>query len=116
MHRLVQAVTRDRLPPTSGPNGPKPPSQWVAAPSSGEESPSSRGHGRPVHGYCPMRWPWSVMWAIRTMPRWHGILWNQMGVYLHARAQLCEAKPYYERALAIGSRCWGPSIPIPPAA
>jgi hypothetical protein len=56
---------------TSAPNGRKPRSSAWRRPFRFQDHGllGSHGRGRPVHGICRMRWPWSAMSAIRAVPR-----------------------------------------------
>ena len=113
VHRLVQAVTRDRLSPDER-------TRWAEvavtrmadAFPAGEESP-----------WEPRTWPTCArllphaVAALRHVeapnqaPTVAAFLCNQVGLYLQARAQFVDAKPYYERALAIREAVLGPEHP-----
>jgi tetratricopeptide (TPR) repeat protein len=113
VHRLVQAVTRDRLAPDER-------SRWAevavtrmaAAFPSGEEPP-----------WEPRNWPTCARLLPHAVAVLHhaaemnqappaaAFLCNQVGLYLHGRAQFVEAKPYLERALAIREAVMGPEHP-----
>jgi tetratricopeptide (TPR) repeat protein len=112
VHRLVQVITRDWLPVDERTQWAEAALKCVAAAFPGAESPSE-----------PRTWPTCARYlphavvvvshvgdtdntALETA--W---LLNRMGIYLAARAQLAEAKPYYERALAIREQVLGPEHP-----
>jgi tetratricopeptide (TPR) repeat protein len=113
VHRLVQAVTRDQLSPDER-------ARWAGvgltritdAFPAGEDSPRE-----------PRTWPTCVrllphaVTVLRHVevpnqaPPIEARLCNQVGLYLRARGQFVEAKPYYERALAIHEAVLGPEHP-----
>jgi tetratricopeptide (TPR) repeat protein len=112
VHRLVQAITRDRLPVDERTQWAETALKCVAAAFPESASASE-----------PQTWP---TWA-RYLPHAVAVvshindtghatretawLLNQMGEYLDARAQFAEAKPYLERALAIREQVLGPQHP-----
>jgi tetratricopeptide (TPR) repeat protein len=112
VHRLVQAVTRDRLPAGERTRWAAVAVKRVAAVFSGSSSPLE-----------PQAWPACARYlphAVAVVSHvgdtdnmtadMAGLL-NQMGLYLDARAQFEEARPYYERALAIYEQVLGPQHP-----
>jgi len=112
VHRLVQAITRDRLPVDER-------TQWAAAALTcvAAAFPGSASAAEPRTWLtCARYWPHAVAVvshvgdtdaaALETAR-----LLNDMGVYLDARAQFAEAKPYYERTLAIREQVLGPQHP-----
>ena len=112
VHRLVQAVTRDRLPIDERTQWAEAAIKCVAAVFSGSKSP-----------FEPRAWPNCVRWLPHAVAVVNHVgdtdsatldttfLLNEMGVYLVARAQFIEAKAYFERALAIREQVLGPEHP-----
>jgi Tetratricopeptide repeat len=113
VHRLVQAVTRDRFAPDER-------TRWaeVAVTRMADAFPS--GEEPP---WEPRTWPTCARLLPHAVAVLHhaiemnqatpaaAFLCNQVGVYLQARAQFVEAKPYDERALAIDEAVLGPQHP-----
>jgi tetratricopeptide (TPR) repeat protein len=113
VHRLVQAVTRDRLAPDAR-------ARWAGlavarmatAFPAGKESPREPRHW-PT---CARLLPHAAA-ALRHADETHQAttvaahLCTQMGRYLRARAQLGEAQVYHARALAIREAVLGPEHP-----
>jgi tetratricopeptide (TPR) repeat protein len=109
VHRLVQAVTRDRLSPDER-------ARWaaVAVTRMTDAFPSGEDLPREPRTWptCAQLLPHAVA-ALRQADETHqatataALLCNQVGLYLQARAQLGDAKPYFERALAIRERVLG---------
>jgi Tfp pilus assembly protein PilF len=112
VHRLVQAITRDRLPVDERTQWAEAALTCVAAAFPGGESASE-----------PRTWPTCARYLPHAVAavshvgdtdnaaRETARLLTQMGVYLDARAQFAEAKPYLERALAIREQVLGPQHP-----
>jgi tetratricopeptide (TPR) repeat protein len=112
VHRLVQAITRNRLPADERTQWVEAALKCVAAAFAGSDSPLE-----------PRTWPTCA----RYLPHAAAVvshvgntdhaaldtacLLNQMGEYLNVRAQFAEAKPYAERALAIREQALGPQHP-----
>jgi Tfp pilus assembly protein PilF len=108
VHRLVQAITRDRLPVDERTQWAAAALKCVAAAFPGSES-ASEPRTWPT---CARYLPHAVAVVSHVGDTDHAALetaWllNQMGVYLDARAQFAEAKPYLERALAIREQVLG---------
>jgi tetratricopeptide (TPR) repeat protein len=113
IHRLVQAVTRDRLAPDER-------IRWAGVAVTRVADAFPAGEEPP---WEPRTWPTCA----RLLPHAvavlrHGVemnqaspaaarLCNQVGLYLQARAQFVDAKPYVERALAIAEAVLGPQHP-----
>jgi Tfp pilus assembly protein PilF len=112
VHRLVQAITRDRLPVDERTQWAEAALTCVAAAFPGADFLSE-----------PRTWPTCARYlphAVAVVSHVGdtdyaapGTAWllNHMGLYLDARAQFAEAKPYYERALAIREQVLGPQHP-----
>jgi tetratricopeptide (TPR) repeat protein len=112
VHRLVQAVTRDRLAPAER-------TRWaeVAVTRMADAFPSGREPLEPrTWPTCARLLPHAVA-VLRQVeepnqvPTVAAFLCNQVGLYLQARAQFVEAKPYCERALVIAEAVLGPEHP-----
>jgi tetratricopeptide (TPR) repeat protein len=112
VHRLVQAITRDRLPVDER-------TQWAEAALKcvAAAFPKSRAPSEPrTWPTCARYLPHAVAVVSHVGETDHtaletAYLLNQMGLYLAARAQFAEAKPYFERALAINEQVLGPQHP-----
>jgi len=110
VHRLVQAVTRDRL---DGDELKK----WA------EAAVRIVDEAFPFYSNDVGNWPMCSRLlphalaaaehaeALNVASDSTGRLLNQTGVYLKGRAQFAEAKKMYERALAIGEAAYGPDHP-----
>jgi len=111
VHRLVQAVTRDRLKK-------KEHKTWaeVAIKLVNEAYPSGimqnvqawptckrlLAHAIAATGYAE---------SLKVFPEGMGRLLNQMGAYLHSRAEFADAKAHFEHALKIDENTYGISHP-----
>ena len=110
LHRLVQAVTRDRL--SEEERG-----KWAAAtvrllnaafpfdqydPATWEESGRLLPHALVAAGHAE---------ALHVATEETGNLLNQAGTYLWRRAEFAAAKAAFERALAIDEKAYGPDHP-----
>jgi Tfp pilus assembly protein PilF len=113
VHRLVQAIARDRLAEDAR-------RTWVEAAvrlvddafPSGEDDPSDV-RTWPV---CARLLPHALAAArhaeaLQVAAEATGRLLNQAGVYLWGRAEFADAKAAYERTLAIGKAAYGPDHP-----
>ena len=110
IHRLVQAVTRERL---SGEDQ----KTWAAAAVSvvNDAFPNKASDVRnwprcaqlATHAVQAAGHAEGCKVALKAVSR----LLNQLGVYSQGRAELAQAKGYYERALAIGEKVYGPEHP-----
>ena len=110
IHRLVQAVTFDRL---SGEEQ----KAWA------EAAVRVMDEGFPADADDPRKWPLCArlgrhaVQAVKHAEKLEvGIestarLLNQLGMYSHGRAELDQAKDYFERALAIDEKVYGPEHP-----
>jgi tetratricopeptide (TPR) repeat protein len=114
MHRLVQAITRDRLPVDER-------TQWA------EAALKCVAAAFPVPGswsaWEPRTWPTCARYlphAVAVVSHVGGtdtaaletaLLLNHMGMYVGVPGQFAEAKPYFERALAIREQVQGPQHP-----
>ena len=110
MHRLVQAVTRERLSEEDQRTWAGAAAKVVNDAFPGEASDVRNwprcaqlaAHAIQAAGHAERREA-----ALEAASR----LLNQLGVYSQGRAELDQAKKYYERALAIGEKVYGPEHP-----
>jgi tetratricopeptide (TPR) repeat protein len=112
VHRLVQTITRDRLPVNERTQWAETALTCIAAAFPGSASPSE-----------PRTWPTCARYLPHAVAvvshvsdtdhaaRETAWLLTHMGEYLGARAQFADAKPYVERALAIREQVLGPQHP-----
>ena len=110
VHRLVQAVARDRLPEEAR-------RMWA------EAAVCLVDGAFPFESYDVRTWPECSRLlphalaaaghaeALDVASEATGRLLNQTGLYLHGRAEFAEAKAAYERALAIDEVAFGPHHP-----
>ena len=110
IHRLVQAVTRERLSEEEQ-------KTWAGA------AVSVVNDAFPGEAYDVRNWPRCAQLAahaVQAAGHAEGCtvaleaasrLLNQLGVYSQGRAELTQAKGYYERALAIAEKVYGPEHP-----
>ncbi len=110
VHRLVQAVTLDRLDENEK-------KRWA------EAAVKLVNKAFPFYSDDVTTWPaCSLLLAhaltstklaekLEVAPETTGRLLNQAGIYLKGRADLLDAKALHERALAIGEKVYGPDHP-----
>ena len=110
VHRLVQAVTRERL--SEGDQG-----TWAGA------AVSVVNDAFPAEAYDVRSWLRCAQLATHAVQAAEhaerhkvalkavSMLLNQLGLYVKGRAELDRAKGYFERALAIGEKVYGPEHP-----
>ncbi|HII06093.1 MAG TPA: TIR domain-containing protein, partial [Methanotrichaceae archaeon] len=110
VHRLVQAVTRDRLSEEEQ-------KRWaaVAVRLVNDFFPYESDDVR-TWDECSVLLPHAVAAAeqakrLEANPEATGLLLNQMGLYLSGRAEFSEAKSAFERALEIDEKVYGPDHP-----
>ena len=112
MHRLVQAITRNRLRIEENRQWAEASLKCVRAVFSGSSSPLDPQTWASCARYLP-----HAVAVVNHIDNTDGaaldaaFLLNEMGVYLNVRAQYEEARPYYERALAIREQALGPEHP-----
>ena len=110
MHRLVQAVTRERLSEEDQKTWAGAAAEVVnkAFPFDSDDvrywpvCASLSAHGSQAASHAE---------TLKSALEATGRLLNQLGLYAQGRAELDQAKAYYERALAIDERVYGPEHP-----
>ena len=110
VHRLVQAVARDRLSPAKQ-------KQWAgAAVRLVNDAFPQESYDVRTWAECDTLLPHALAAAghaevLSSEPEAVGRLLNQVGLYLNGRARFTEAKPYFERSLAIREQVLGAMHP-----
>ena len=112
VHRLVQAVTSDRLSKDEQQRWGEVSIQGLKQAFPSGDAPSDPQYWPSCEQLLPHAMA-AVSHINDTADAAEDVAWvlNQMGFYLDARAQFEQAKPYYERALAIYEQVLGPEHP-----